>query len=81
MKTSMRLRLTRKTEAAKKTLYHCIGSKRLNTGAFMNAVGDLAAADTDTTGTLNASSTSAFTNKVSQASMLFGRVQGVTRQG
>lgn len=50
IKVQVGLRLTRKTEAAEKSLYHDIGSKRLNKGTFLNAVGDLAAARTDMTG-------------------------------
>lgn len=75
------LRLARKIESAKKSLYHYLGSRRLNKGPFLNAVGDLVTGNTDKTETLNASFTSVFTNKVSQASMLFERVQRATRQG
>lgn len=81
VKVQVGLRLSRKIEGAKKSLYHYIGSKRLNKGPFLNVVGDLVTADTDKTETLNASFTSVFTNKVSQASMLFERVQRATRQG
>ena len=81
VKVQVGLRLARKIQGAKKSLYHYIGSKRLNKDPFLNAVGDLVTAGTDKTETLNASFTSLFTNKVSQAFMLLERVQRATRQG
>lgn len=76
----MGLRLARKIEGAKESLYHYIGGKRLKC-PFLNAAGDLVTADTGKTETPDASSTSVFTKNVCQASLLFERVQRTARQG
>lgn len=52
-----------KSERAKKSLYHCAGSKGLKKGLFLRVVSDLAAAaGPGKTRTLNASSTSVSTS-------------------